>query len=117
VTASLEQAVEADEIVTGLRKYMTQKDIAHGARVSARTVRDWSKNTRVVVRGANYENLAQVRQVVLVLRDSLTPRGVKQWMAAKNRLLDGRRPVDVLHEGDHAAVLRAAAAFVDGAYV
>ena len=117
MTAALEHAVEADEIVAGLSKYMTQKDIAFGARVSDRTVRDWAKNSHVVVRDGNYQKLTEVRQVVLVLRDSLTPRGVRQWMSAKNRLLEDRRPIDVLHAGDAPAVMRAAAAFVDGVYV
>lgn len=117
MTAALDQAVEADEIVAGLRKYLTQKDIATGARVSERTVRDWGKNSEVTVRGSNYDSLSQVREVVLVLQDSLTPRGVKQWMSARNRLLEGERPLDVLHAGDAVAVLRAARAFVEGVYV
>lgn len=54
---------------------------------------------------------------MLVLTDSLTPRGVGQWPRAGNRLLAGRRPLDVLHAGDADAVLGAAHSFIDGAYV
>lgn len=117
MTTALEQAVEPDEIVDGLRKYLTQRDIATGAGVTERTVRDWAKTSGVTIRRGNYDSLAQVREVVLVLRDSLTARGVRQWMSARNRLLGDRRPLEVLHDGDAEAVLRAAKAFVEGVYV
>jgi hypothetical protein len=47
---------------------------------------------------------------------SLSPRGVGQWFRAHNRVLERRRPLDVLAEADTNAVRRAAAAFADGAY-
>jgi hypothetical protein len=53
----------------------------------------------------------------LVLQDSLTPRGVAQWHRARNRMLGGRRPIELTHEGDLARVKDAAQAFVDGVYV
>jgi hypothetical protein len=58
-----------------------------------------------------------LRSVVLLLRESLTPRGVGQWLRAPNRLLGARRPIDVLSEGRIDAVREAAAAYVEGAYV
>jgi hypothetical protein len=42
---------------------------------------------------------------------------VGQWFRAHNRILDGRRPLDVLADSDAEPVRRAAAAFADGAYV
>ncbi|MBL7659369.1 DUF2384 domain-containing protein, partial [Escherichia coli] len=51
------------------------------------------------------------------LSDSLTPRGVGQWLHAKNRLLDGQRPVDLLAKDRYEDVRSAAESFIDGAYV
>ena len=59
----------------------------------------------------------ELRDLVLLLSDSLTPRGVGQWLHAKNRLLDGERPVDLLAEDHYEKVRSAAEAFVDGSYV
>jgi hypothetical protein len=52
-----------------------------------------------------------------LLSDSLTERGVGQWLHAKNCLLDGRRPVGLLAEERYEEVRGASAAFVDGSYV
>lgn len=112
---TLERAVEADEIVSALRGYgFTQADVARAVGVSGRAVRHWSHEG--TLRRRNEERLHELRQIVLLLDDSLSPRGVGQWFRAHNRVLDGRRPLDVLAEGDTDAVRRAAAAFADGAY-
>ena len=60
---------------------------------------------------------AQRAEVRKLLSDSLTPRGVGQWLHARNRLLAGERPLDVLVDGRYGEVRDAAQAFVDGAYV
>ena len=116
MSVSLVQAVEADDIVIGLRKYLTQGDIATGVGVSERAVRDWG-NHRVEVRPRNYVSLAHVRDVVVTLSDSLTSRGVRQWLLAPNRILDRRTPLQVLHDGHPEQVLDAANAFVQGVYL
>jgi hypothetical protein len=113
---TLDRAVEADEIVAALRTFgFTQNDVAVAVGVSDRSVRSWSHETPL--RRRNEERLQAFRQIVLLLTDSLSPRGVGQWFRAHNRVLDGRRPLDVLGEGDADVVRRAAAAFADGAYV
>jgi transcriptional regulator with XRE-family HTH domain len=115
--ATLERAVEADEIIGALRRVgLTQHDIATAVRVSDRTVHQWAKAS-VEVRSGNYDRLTDIRDVVLLLRDSLTERGIKQWLRARNRMLDGRRPLEVLHAGDAEAVRRAARAFSEGVYL
>ena len=48
---------------------------------------------------------------------AVAPRGVGQWLHAKNRLLDGERPVDLLAEDHYEEVRSAAEAFVGGSYV
>jgi transcriptional regulator with XRE-family HTH domain len=113
---TLERAIEADEIIAALRTYsFTQADIATAVGVTDRAVRDWLHEKPL--RRGNEERLQALRQIVLLLDDSLSRRGVGQWFRAHNRSLGGRRPLDVLAEDDFDAVRQAAAAFADGAYV
>ena len=112
---TLERAVEASEIVDALKSFgVTQVDVAAVAQVSDRAVRGWRTG---YIRPDRYDRLAQLRDLVLLLSDSLTPRGVGQWLHAKNRLLAGQRPIDELAEDHHEEVRSAAEAFVGGSYV
>jgi hypothetical protein len=112
---TLDRAVEASEIVDALKSFgVTQVDVATVTQVSDRAVRGWRTGD---IRPDRYDRLAQLRDLVLLLSDSLTPRGVGQWLHAKNRLLEGQRPVDLLADDHYDEVRRVAEAFVDGSYV
>jgi hypothetical protein len=63
------------------------------------------------------ENRPAIVDVMQILEDSLAAEGIEQWLRAANRLLDGRRPIDLIDEGDTECVGQAAQAFLDGAYV
>ena len=58
-----------------------------------------------------------LKKVQLILHDSLTERGVDHCLGTPNRMLEGRRPLDLLRAGQLELVRKAAAAFVDGAYI
>ena len=74
---ALGRAVEADEIVRGLRGYgVTQADIAAIVGVTPRSVRNRAGDTPL--RRRREERLQALRQIVLLLDDSLTARGVGQ---------------------------------------
>ncbi len=112
---TLDRAVEASEIVDALKAFgVTQGEVASVAGVSDRAVRGWRQSA---IKTENYERLAELRDLVLLLSDSLTPRGVSQWLLARNRLLQGQRPIDLLAIGEFEAVRRSAEAFVEGSYV
>lgn len=112
---TLDRAVEASEIVDALKPFgVTQVDVAAVTQVSDRAVRGWRTSD---IRPDRYDRLAQLRDLALLLSDSLTPRGVGQWLHAKNRLLDGQRPVDLLVEDRFDEVRGAAESFIEGAYV
>lgn len=112
----LDRAVEPCEIVGALRRYdLTQKEVASSMGLTPRAVRKWRPDTPV--RRTSEKRVQHLRLIVLLLDDSLTPRGVGQWFRAHNRLLGGRRPLDVLAQGDFEAVRQAAEAFADGGYV
>jgi hypothetical protein len=115
VSGTLERAVEAPEIVQALRGFgVSQSDVGAVTGVSDRAVRGWASSQ---IRPDRYDRLADVRDIALILSDSLSPRGVGQWLHARNRLLEGRRPLEVLADGSVEEVRQAAQAFVDGAYV
>jgi len=115
--AELRQAVLPQAGVRVLRHGfgLRQDTIARACGTSARTVRAWEAG--VPPRPVHADRLTDLVDVVLILAASLVPRGFDQWLNARLRLLEGRRAVDVLAQGDAAAVLRAAQAFVAGDYV
>lgn len=113
---NLDRAVEAGDVVLRLRDYgLTQASIARATGATIRTVRNWQETS--AIRPRNDERLRELREIVLLLRETLTPRGVGQWLNARNRLLGRRRPIELLAEGRSKAVRDAANAYVEGAYV
>ena len=99
---TLDRAVEASEIVDALKPFgVTQVDVAAVTHVSDRAVRGWRTSD---IRPDRYDRLSQLRDLALLLH-------------AKNRLLDGQRPVDLLAEDRIDEVREAAESFIDGAYV
>ena len=112
---NLERAVEANEIVRALKRYgVSQAEVGTVAGVADRAVRNWAS---AGIRPQRYDKLSELRDLVLLLSDALTPRGTGQWLHARNRLLGGARPLELLASGRGEEVRRAAQAFVDGSYV
>jgi hypothetical protein len=112
---TLNRAIEASDIVRSLREFgLTQDAIAHATGATARSVRNWQETSAIRPRAA--ERLHDLREVVLLLSETLTPRGVGQWLRARNRMLKAR-PLDLLAQGHFEQVRQAAAAYVDGSYV
>src|SRR5258708_18970398 len=96
---TLERAVEATEIVDALKSFgVTQVDVAAVTQVSDRAVRGWRNGD---IRPDRYDRLAQLRDLVLLLSDSLTPPRVGHWLHAQNPVPAGARPVDLLCQHDY----------------
>jgi len=111
----IESAVEARDVVRALREYgFTQAMIAQAIGVAERSVRNWEKTS--AIRLKNEGRLQELREIVLLLKETLTPRGVGQWFRARNRVLGGRRPIEVA-DGKIEDVKEAAKAYLEGAYV
>jgi len=77
-------------------------------------VRGWDRSA---VRPERDDKLAEERDLAILVSDSLTPRGVGQWLHARNRLPGGARPIEALAEGRTEDIQLAARAFVDGFYL
>ncbi len=115
-SAALDRAVEVKDVVSALRRYgLTQKDLATATGAAERSVRNWASTS--AIRPTHEDRLRGVRTIVLILKDSLSDRGVGQWLRAQNRLLGGARPIELLGKGEIDAVRKAAESFIDGAYV
>lgn len=116
MATALDRAVEVKDVVSALKHFgLTQKDLATATGASERSVRNWAATS--AIRPSHEERLSDVREIVLLLKDSLTERGVGQWLRARNRLLGGQRPIDLLAKGEIDRARKAAASFIDGAYV
>jgi hypothetical protein len=114
--AKLRRAVAANEIVDALGTIgYTQREIAKAAGATDRSVRNWAATG--AIRPAFNDRIRELFQMSLLLSDSLTWRGVTQWMSARNLLLDNRRPIDLIAEGDADKVRGAVEAFLEGVYV
>jgi hypothetical protein len=114
--AKLHTAVETKDVVQALlERGLTQQTIAAATGASDRSVRNWLKHSGIL--GTYEERLRELQEVVVVLADVLTSKGVDQWLRAKHRLLDGERATDALAAGNAAAVLDAARAYAEGAYL
>ena len=112
----LARAVEAGAVVRALERVgFTQKTLAWATGANERSIRNW--RTTSAIRPEFDERLREVQEIALLLEDTLTPRGIAQWFTARNRLLNGRRPVDTLREGDVDGVRQAAVSFAEGGYV
>lgn len=115
-TTRVAQAVQVDALVRALEDMgLTQRSIATATGATERSIRNWRTTSAIAPRYD--ERLRDVRRIVLILDESLTPRGISQWFTARNRLLGQRRPIDAMRDGDTEAVFSAAAALVEGAYI
>lgn len=113
--AKVRRAVAANEIVDALETIgYTQKAIARAAGASDRSVRNWAATG--AIRSHFNERIRELFQMSLLLSDSLTWRGVTQWMSARNMLLDNERPIDLIARDEHARVRGAVEAFLEGYY-
>jgi hypothetical protein len=112
----LRRAVAANDIVRALgRVGFTQKAIAQATGATDRSVRNWA--TTGAIRPAYDERIRELSEISLLLSDTLTPRGVTQWLSARNVLLDDERPIDLIAKGQSDRVKAAAEAYLEGSYV
>jgi predicted transcriptional regulator len=112
----LRRAIAASEIVHALSRIgLTQKQIANATGATDRSVRNWA--TTGAIRPAYDERIRELSEISLILAETATPRGVTQWLNARNRLLENKRPVDLIAEGKADLVRQAAESLVAGDYV
>src|SRR5579884_3179818 len=92
---------------------LTEADLSDATGASTRTVRRWTHTSDDdLQRDPHYaQQIDDLHAVVVELRDSLTAKGIRQWLRSRNRYLKGQRPIDLLREGRFNEVYDAAIAF------
>lgn len=96
---------------------LTEVDLADGTGASPRTVRRWTQERGTQPQARYQRHIDDLRAVVELLDDSLTAKGMRQWLRSRNRYLGGQRPIDLLREDHYDRVQEAAQAFREGYYV
>lgn len=85
---------------------LTVNELAGLVGVAERQVRNWSSGDNTPS-GRNRDRLLQLHYVAQRLRDIYTREGAEIWLHGRKRSLGGRRPVDLLADGEYDDVLAA----------
>jgi uncharacterized protein (DUF2384 family) len=85
---------------------LSSADVARVVGVADRQVRNWSAGASTP-RGSNRDKLLELHYVTRQLRDVYTREGAEIWLHGRKRSLGGRRPIDLLVEGEFDEVLDA----------
>lgn len=73
--------------------------------VSERAVQNWANGTSRPG-GDNRDRLLELKYVIEQLSDVYTEEGIDIWLHARQRALEGLRPIDLLRAGDFEIVLQ-----------
>ncbi len=91
-------------------------DVANIARVSKATVTRWAAGTHSPQPRTQLV-LSDLRYLVDKLSEFYAPDEIRVWLNARNALLDGRRAIDLIHDGETARLLEAIERLGDTAYI
>ena len=91
-------------------------DVANIAGVSKATVTRWAAGTHSPQPRLQLV-LSDLRYVVDKLSEFYAPDEIRVWLNSRNALLDGRRAIDLIHEGRTEIVLEAIERLGDMAYL
>lgn len=103
-TAAASSAVA--QLLDGLRERggLKGSDVANIADVSPATVSRWMTG-KAAPHPKTQLLIADLHYVVSRLAELYAPDEARLWLYSKHRLLDGARPVDLIHDGRADAVL------------
>lgn len=104
-------------IIEDLRKRGALKgtDVANIIAVSPATVSRWSLGTSFP-HPKTQLLISDLRYVVDRLAEFYTPDETRIWLYAKHRLLNGQRPIELIHDGRADEVLSVIESLDEGSY-
>jgi transcriptional regulator with XRE-family HTH domain len=85
---------------------LSVKEIAQLTGAGERQVRNWTSGHHAP-RPPARERLLELHYLVGLLRDVYTRQGAEIWLHGRKRSLDGRRPIELIANGDYPTVLDA----------
>lgn len=85
---------------------LSAADVARVVGVGDRQVRNWSAGASAP-RGPSRDRLLELHYVTRQLREVYTREGAEIWLHGRKKSLGGRRPIDLLSEGEFDEVLDA----------
>lgn len=109
-TASAQSAAEPGgsllyrHVVADARRALSLVEIGQVTGVGDRAVQNWARGTSRPD-GTSRERLLELKYVIEQLSDVYTDEGIEIWLHARQRALGGRRPLDLLREGEFEAIL------------
>lgn len=93
------------KVVARLREHgVPLVDISRATQVKVRQVQHWLAGSSKPA-GRSLERLIDLNYVVERLADVYQPEGIEIWLHARNRGLDGRRPIEMLEVGKFEKVV------------
>ena len=112
----LTEVSSAHETIVFLRAELgfSQREIADLLGADERTVRRLLADPEIRPQQRHGRRLDDVRDVISLLQDSLPGEQTGRWLRARNRMLKGDRPIELIAGDEYARVRDAAEAFVDG---
>ena len=97
-----------------MRKGLTAQEVATIVEVQPRQVQHWASGGHRP-QGKARERLLELDYIVELLTEVYDEEGIEIWLHGKNRSLGGRRPLDILVDGDFDVVLEAVERLTSGA--
>lgn len=93
---------------------VSSAELAEIVGVGERQVQHWAAGSSRPSAGTR-EHLVDLYYVVNQLEQVYRPEGVEIWLHSRNKLLDGRRPIEVLRQGEFGVVIDAVESLSHGA--
>jgi transcriptional regulator with XRE-family HTH domain len=98
------------------RAKIRKREVAELLSTSPETVSRWRAG-RVDPQPSHRDHLLQLDWLISELSELYNPSDAHIWLFSPNKLLQGRRPVDLIKERKSDEVLRVIAQLKDGAFV
>ncbi|MBV9249666.1 MAG: DUF2384 domain-containing protein [Acetobacteraceae bacterium] len=90
-------------------------DVANIASVSPATVSRWLTG-KALPHPRTQLVISDLRYIVDRLAEMYTPEETRIWLYSRHRLLDGKRPIDLIHDGNAESVLEIIESLDQGTY-
>ena len=93
---------------------LTQREISQALGADERTVRRWTSDPGAHPQQRYAQRIDDMRDLAMLLSDTLPGEQTARWLRARSRLLNGERPIEILATGDYRLVRSVAERYVDG---